>query len=125
MNFLKYKYPCPTCGELKSIKLSKKEKPYYFCDYCGVQVFIRGKEGERRLEEIVQTRLLDEFKEKGTLGDKLALIGLEANMCFLERAIERFEGKSKSSRREKFALNDLRKKLKALEADYFQKLKDL
>lgn len=42
--------PCPTCGEIRTVKESKKGKPYYFCDPCGVQVFVRGKMGVARVE---------------------------------------------------------------------------
>ncbi len=119
------KYPCPTCGELKSIENSKKNKPYYHCDDCGVQVFIRGKQGIRRLEEISETNLLERFEKRGGPSEKLELIQIEADLCFLESQIEKLENKLFKSSREKRSLNDLKGKLKTLEEQYFEKLEKL
>jgi hypothetical protein len=48
-------YPCPTCGVGLEILLSVKEKPYCVCNLCKLQVFWRGKEGIRRLREILHS----------------------------------------------------------------------
>ena len=39
------KFPCPTCSRKIIVKYDKKGKPYIVCDDCGVQVFIRKREG--------------------------------------------------------------------------------
>jgi hypothetical protein len=42
-------FPCPLCQRDLDIRVSKKRKPYCVCARCGVQLFIRGKEGISRL----------------------------------------------------------------------------
>lgn len=44
-------YPCPTCSQFREIKFSINGKPYLVCNSCGVQLFIRGKNGIKKLEE--------------------------------------------------------------------------
>jgi hypothetical protein len=47
-------FPCPVCKKLLPMELSQNQKPYCTCNDCGVQLFIRGKTGIRRLHEILQ-----------------------------------------------------------------------
>jgi hypothetical protein len=48
MSFL----PCILCGRRLEKRTSRKnEKPYFVCDPCGIQLFIRRKQGIERLEE--------------------------------------------------------------------------
>lgn len=42
--------PCPTCRRELAQKESKKGKPYFVCELCGVQIFFRLREGIERLE---------------------------------------------------------------------------
>ncbi len=43
--------PCFLCDEILLIRYAKKQgKPYYHCNSCGIQCFIRGKEGILRLD---------------------------------------------------------------------------
>jgi hypothetical protein len=46
-------FPCCVCGEAREVGTTKKNKPYLICDPCGVQVFVRGKTGIRRFEQLV------------------------------------------------------------------------
>ena len=43
--------PCFLCGRNLKKRLSKRLKPYFVCDGCGIQLFIRGKQGIERLEQ--------------------------------------------------------------------------
>ncbi len=40
---------CPCCAQPMRTGRTRKSKPYFVCDECGVQVFIRKKEGIERL----------------------------------------------------------------------------
>lgn len=42
--------PCPVCRAECEVKRTKKGKPYWQCETCGVQVFVRGQEGIQRFE---------------------------------------------------------------------------
>ncbi len=48
-------FPCPVCGIGLGIRKSQKGKPYCVCDSCGIQLFIRGKLGITRLQELVES----------------------------------------------------------------------
>lgn len=47
-------FPCPICREPRDIRLSKTDRPYLVCDGCGVQLFVRGDTGIRRLRSILR-----------------------------------------------------------------------
>ena len=53
-------FPCPVCGVGLDIRITQKKrpKPYCVCETCGIQVFFRGKEGIRRLREILHSQTL-------------------------------------------------------------------
>ena len=44
---------CFLCGRELPVKLTKTGKPYFICDACGVQTFVRRQEGIARLLEKV------------------------------------------------------------------------
>lgn len=47
-------FPCPLCKTPLRIRLSKKYKPYLVCDDCGLQIFVRGNRGEKRLKQLAR-----------------------------------------------------------------------
>ena len=53
-------FACPTCKKLRPVGLTKKQKPYFTCNDCGVQLFIRGKEGIRRFRKMLGHAVLAE-----------------------------------------------------------------
>ena len=54
----KKEFPCPLCGAGLPILTSKRQKPYFTCNLCGVQVFVRGKAGISRLNEMANSGIL-------------------------------------------------------------------
>ena len=48
------KLPCFLCGSEIDKRIDKNEKPYFICDPCGLQAFVRRKEGIDRLERILK-----------------------------------------------------------------------
>ena len=63
-------FPCPVCKRPLPIQLSQKQKPYCTCNDCGVQLFLRGKTGIRRLRELLRT---EKPLVKETLSNNLAV----------------------------------------------------
>jgi hypothetical protein len=51
-------FPCPLCGTGLSILATKRNKPYCTCNQCGVQLFIRRKEGIARLVKMAHVGIL-------------------------------------------------------------------
>lgn len=44
--------PCFLCGRKLETRMSKHNKPYFVCDPCGIQLFIRREQGIKRLEAL-------------------------------------------------------------------------
>jgi predicted RNA-binding Zn-ribbon protein involved in translation (DUF1610 family) len=51
--FLGKRFPCPICGSDLPVRVARTRKPYFHCDPCGVQLFIRGKNGIHRLRQLL------------------------------------------------------------------------
>src|SRR5436309_10166052 len=47
--------PCLLCGNKLEKRTDKNRKPYFVCDPCGIQLFVRRKAGITRLEELMRT----------------------------------------------------------------------
>jgi len=45
---------CFLCNGKVELRLSRKQRPYYNCLDCYLQVFIRGDRGIKRLEKLVE-----------------------------------------------------------------------
>ena len=45
---------CFLCSGQLQIRLTKKNRPYWICNDCGTQVFIRGDKGIARLKVLVK-----------------------------------------------------------------------
>ena len=57
------RFPCPVCGVPQQVLSSKKDKPYITCNSCGVQVFVRGREGVQEFRRLLEKAVLE-----GTVG---------------------------------------------------------
>jgi hypothetical protein len=51
-------FPCSICGAGLPILISKRKKPYFTCNDCGVQTFVRGKVGISRLRKLARDGIL-------------------------------------------------------------------
>jgi DNA-directed RNA polymerase subunit RPC12/RpoP len=51
-------FPCPLCGAGLPIGRTKRNKPYCTCNYCGIQLFVRGKVGIARLRKLARDGIL-------------------------------------------------------------------
>ena len=47
--------PCFLCSQKLEQRMDKHEKPYFVCDPCGVQIFVRGRQGIENLAELIVT----------------------------------------------------------------------
>ena len=48
-----YYFPCPVCGKVLPVEMSKRNKPYCTCNDCGVQLFVRGKKGIEKFKKLI------------------------------------------------------------------------
>jgi chaperonin cofactor prefoldin len=47
--------PCLLCGKQLNQRIDKNRKPYFVCDPCGIQLFIRRKQGIEKLEQLIRS----------------------------------------------------------------------
>jgi hypothetical protein len=47
------KIPCFLCSKELPLRRDKHQKPYFVCDPCGVQIFVRGRQGSENLAELI------------------------------------------------------------------------
>jgi len=45
--------PCFLCRKELDLRISKVKKPYFVCEDCGIQIFVRGKRGIERLQQLL------------------------------------------------------------------------
>ena len=45
-------FPCPTCEDPLRERITRKRKPYFVCESCGVQIFVRFETGIERLHTL-------------------------------------------------------------------------
>jgi DNA-directed RNA polymerase subunit RPC12/RpoP len=50
---------CFLCGQELGLRRDKHKKPYFVCDPCGMQIFVRGRHGVENL-----TRLINELQKR-------------------------------------------------------------
>jgi chaperonin cofactor prefoldin len=53
--------PCFLCTHELRQRTDKNRKPYFICDPCGVQIFIRGRQGIENLSQLIATLKEREF----------------------------------------------------------------
>ena len=66
-------FPCPVCADACRVTPTKKQKPCFHCDACGVQVFIRGVDGVKLFTELMNN------KEIRKLNSRDPVINLKIN----------------------------------------------
>jgi DNA-directed RNA polymerase subunit RPC12/RpoP len=47
--------PCFLCSKQLTKRSDKNRKPYFICDACGVQIFVRGRQGIKNLDQLIAT----------------------------------------------------------------------
>jgi len=99
---------CVLCGEKLKKKIDKNGKPYFVCDPCGMQLFIRRKQGIKNLGELIENLKLHEhhFHEHSYMLCKIQAVlnemrGIKKEIRTLEDEVALFESKSDSKNRKR------------------------
>jgi hypothetical protein len=82
------KIPCFLCGNQIEVKNTVKGKPYFICDPCGLQAFIRRTKGIERLREWMEGK--GEVFKKKSGGELLSWV---AEMELVKAKLEEVEDK--------------------------------
>ena len=106
-------FPCPICFQMIEVRYARNSKPYCICNDCGMQLFIRGKNGIKRFKNLIpdsdfkfkSKKLIELIDYYEKLEDKLNQIeakkpvfGEDRDLNIQERAVKKL-------------LNSLRKKI--------------
>ena len=98
-------FPCPICFEMFEIKYDKNSKPYLQCNDCGVQLFVRGKEGIKKFKNLISDynykfksqkliELIDYFekleKKLAEIEAKKPFFGENEDLNIQEKAIKKY-----------------------------------
>jgi len=110
--------PCFLCGDFQKIKLSKNNKPYFICNICGIQAFIRKDDGVNRLNDLINNPVL--YKKiylTGSFLENSILLKIKERIKLIKEELSKFAFyliNSKDIEMEK----TLKSKLKRLELEY-------
>jgi hypothetical protein len=85
--------PCALCGRLLDQRADKNSKPYFVCEPCGTQFFIRGTAGRERLAAILRGAKLPGTKnvnrhDSPGIDDGALLYDLEQVQIYIETFCE-------------------------------------
>jgi DNA-directed RNA polymerase subunit RPC12/RpoP len=80
--------PCFLCGNPCEIRQSKKQKPYFVCEPCGVQVFVRGETGIALLNSFLESGTV---KTRGGTGRVLDVIATVNRLSQLKAKLEEIQ----------------------------------
>jgi DNA-directed RNA polymerase subunit RPC12/RpoP len=109
------KIPCFLCSNELQLRKDKHKKPYFICDPCGMQIFVRGRQGIENLAEL--TKMLREhdfpFREHARVLHEIQAVlteirGLEKELEALDSFFDAF-----ASQRQKKDKESARKSLNA------------
>lgn len=109
--------PCFLCGDFQKLLLTKNNKPYFICNTCGIQAFIRKTEGITRLEDLIRDSELKEIYYKGSFIKNSHLFRIKERMNLIKEALSRL-AIILISEKDILLEKALRSNLKRLEAQY-------
>jgi DNA-directed RNA polymerase subunit RPC12/RpoP len=91
------KIPCFLCSKELGQRKDKNHKPYFICDPCGVQIFVRGRQGIENLADLITTLKERDFpfrEHAQTLYEIQAVLteirGIEKEIKSLESVLDIF-----------------------------------
>lgn len=86
--------PCFLCGADLTIRTDKHKKPYFICDQCGVQAFVRKHTGIVQLEKLLRNLRTQDFQFAKHKESFLKVCAVLNEIDDLKREIEKQENKS-------------------------------
>ena len=85
----KAQIPCFLCGKPLPVKLTKKDKPYFVCDPCGLQVFVRCKPGIQILARLLRSIAKKDSKFQSLDKSSYQTLSLTTRLTELQTRLER------------------------------------
>ena len=113
--------PCCLCGEELNQRITKNKKPYFVCDACGTQFFVRRKQGIKKLEQLLGTIREHNLTLREHTQNLFEISAIVNELFGVEREYERVESSisifSKAKKEKRRALAILRKRMQKLVRD--------
>jgi DNA-directed RNA polymerase subunit RPC12/RpoP len=85
--------PCFLCGTDLVIRTDKHTKPYFICDHCGVQAFVRKRTGIVQLEKLLRNLRTQDFQFAKHKESFLKVCAVLNEIDDLKREIEKQKNK--------------------------------
>src|SRR5271165_7305642 len=85
--------PCFLCGTDLEIRSYKHQKPYFICDHCGVQAFVRKETGIVQLEKLLRNLRTQDFQFAKHKESFLQVCAVLNEIDDLKREIEKQKNK--------------------------------
>ncbi len=119
-------FPCFLCGDLVDLRIDKKKHPYWICDACGIQAFIRKRIGIAKLESINSDPEIYRFLDAGDCVRNSEILRLKARIELIKTEINNSDDLISdlfvnTPEKNKY-IKRLKSKLKVLETEYQHKL---
>ena len=83
--------PCFLCGKSLSVKKSKSNKPYFICEICGLQTFVRYKAGIESFRKLLATMSEDGDKYLSVNKSSFEVLSLVSRLNELKEQLDRIE----------------------------------
>jgi DNA-directed RNA polymerase subunit RPC12/RpoP len=86
------KIPCFLCVQELTQRTDKNRKPYFICDPCGVQIFVRGRQGIKNLSQLIATLKERDFAFREHLATLYEIQGILTEIRGIEKEIDALSG---------------------------------
>lgn len=80
--------PCFLCIQELQQRIDKNRKPYFICDSCGVQIFVRGRQGIKNLSQLIATLKEKDFAFREHMATLYDIQGILAEIRGIEKEID-------------------------------------
>jgi hypothetical protein len=82
------KIPCFLCVQELQQRTDKNRKPYFICDPCGVQIFIRGRQGIKNLSQLIAALKERDFAFREHMNTLYDIQGILTEIRGIEKEID-------------------------------------
>ena len=84
--------PCVLCGRKLEKRTDKNQKPYFVCDPCGIQMFVRRKQGIELLEKLMRAFQRKEITFQQHVNSVAEIQGILVEIAGVKKEIEKLDG---------------------------------
>jgi DNA-directed RNA polymerase subunit RPC12/RpoP len=86
--------PCFLCGRKLEKRVSKNDKPYFVCDSCGIQLFIRRKQGIEKLSKLMVELKNQEIYSRASSAEYLQIIAILNEISATKAQVKKIENEA-------------------------------